>query len=365
MGEAFVEGIVEGVENMAPSLMSAIETTMGAAIGAAVLQAHEATAAFDAWMESMERHIATAPDVAQAMSEVAAQLLGMGKTAEETERLVTQLFQRVQAETAAASDAAIRANAANAEWWDNAQRILSQRATAEFLYNQQLVATQAASEAAAAAEVRHWELVSNAIGSAVTSMAEFNAISINDRIAGDDAARDTAEADRAADAASALRRAVAAAQALFPGGATINASLVAALEPIMAQFRVGLGPLLTALQNNGWIWDPAFLEQFAGTDDSQGPADSNASGVRNWRGGLSWVGERGPELVSLPRGSDVYSNQESQAMAAGSGRVERLLMAILAALRDGLTLDGQRVSQSVLSRAAASGSLASQFGVGI
>ena len=77
------------------------------------------------------------------------------------------------------------------------------------------------------------------------------------------------------------------------------------------------------------------------------------------------MGERGPELVSLPRGSDVYSNQESQAMAAGSGRVERLLMAILAALRDGLTLDGQRVSQSVLSRAAASGSLASQFGVGI
>lgn len=41
----------------------------------------------------------------------------------------------------------------------------------------------------------------------------------------------------------------------------------------------------------------------------------NAAGTDNWRGGLTWVGESGPELVSLPRGSQIYSNQESRSMA--------------------------------------------------
>ena len=40
----------------------------------------------------------------------------------------------------------------------------------------------------------------------------------------------------------------------------------------------------------------------------------NAGGTDNWRGGLTWVGEAGPELVSLPQGSRIYSNQESQQM---------------------------------------------------
>lgn len=40
-----------------------------------------------------------------------------------------------------------------------------------------------------------------------------------------------------------------------------------------------------------------------------------ASGVRDFRGGWAWVGERGPELVNLPRGANVYSAQESAGMA--------------------------------------------------
>ncbi len=36
----------------------------------------------------------------------------------------------------------------------------------------------------------------------------------------------------------------------------------------------------------------------------------NANGTDNWRGGLSWVGERGPELVDLPRGARVTPNHE-------------------------------------------------------
>lgn len=48
-----------------------------------------------------------------------------------------------------------------------------------------------------------------------------------------------------------------------------------------------------------------------------GKIGNNASGTSYWRGGLTWVGEYGPELVNLPRGSQVYSHEQSVAMAGG------------------------------------------------
>lgn len=44
-----------------------------------------------------------------------------------------------------------------------------------------------------------------------------------------------------------------------------------------------------------------------------------ARGMTNWRGGMLMVGEQGPELVSLPRGSDVYTNQESRQILSARG----------------------------------------------
>ena len=44
----------------------------------------------------------------------------------------------------------------------------------------------------------------------------------------------------------------------------------------------------------------------------------NASGTDYWRGGLTWVGEEGPELVNLPQGTQIMSNQESQKMAGNT-----------------------------------------------
>ena len=38
----------------------------------------------------------------------------------------------------------------------------------------------------------------------------------------------------------------------------------------------------------------------------------NASGNDNWRGGLTWVGEAGPELVSLPGGTQILNAQDSR-----------------------------------------------------
>ena len=47
-----------------------------------------------------------------------------------------------------------------------------------------------------------------------------------------------------------------------------------------------------------------------------------ASGGRSTFGGMTWVGERGPELVNLPAGSHVYTNAQSAGMAGGGGRMD-------------------------------------------
>lgn len=46
-----------------------------------------------------------------------------------------------------------------------------------------------------------------------------------------------------------------------------------------------------------------------------------AGGTNNHPGGLALVGERGPELVSMPRGSQVFTNRESAGMMSGRGEL--------------------------------------------
>lgn len=75
-----------------------------------------------------------------------------------------------------------------------------------------------------------------------------------------------------------------------------------------------------------------------------GGVGANANGTPSWQGGMTWVGERGPELVNLPRGSAVYDAQRSKGMAHGgaSGRV-------VIQLADGLKAEwlGEAGNQSV------------------
>jgi phage-related protein len=54
----------------------------------------------------------------------------------------------------------------------------------------------------------------------------------------------------------------------------------------------------------------------------------NAAGTNYWPGGLSWVGERGPELVDLPRGSKVRSNAESMQLAGGSSQPQIIQLVV-------------------------------------
>lgn len=48
-----------------------------------------------------------------------------------------------------------------------------------------------------------------------------------------------------------------------------------------------------------------------------GPIGNNAGGTDNWRGGPTWVGENGPEIVNLPQGSQVIPNNVARNSGGG------------------------------------------------
>ena len=80
---------------------------------------------------------------------------------------------------------------------------------------------------------------------------------------------------------------------------------------------------LTRQFESGYVGDVVSYQTYS-EDQIRRLLGRNAGGSANWRGGLTWVGEAGPELVSLPRGSAIYSNQESRAIAATGTDTSRL-----------------------------------------
>lgn len=89
---------------------------------------------------------------------------------------------------------------------------------------------------------------------------------------------------------------------VFPGIQSIIQSVWSVVQPIVE----GIGGALQKVA--GWIGGAAKAISGGGSGGSVG---SNAEGTNNWKGGLTWVGEKGPELVDLPRGSRVLPNKES------------------------------------------------------
>ncbi len=66
---------------------------------------------------------------------------------------------------------------------------------------------------------------------------------------------------------------------------------------------------------------------------------NNADGTNSWRGGLTWVGERGPELVNLPRGAQVLPAQRSAAFAGGNVTMNVYPRDMMTVARMGATFD--------------------------
>lgn len=106
------------------------------------------------------------------------------------------------------------------------------------------------------------------------------------------------------------------------------------VEPVIDAALWGLQQIAEILQEVvGWAqtavdwltsvgdWLDAHSGEVTGYEDYGFGANdygygNNASGTDYWRGGLTWLGEGGPELVDLPRGSRIYSNQQSRQLAA-------------------------------------------------
>lgn len=114
----------------------------------------------------------------------------------------------------------------------------------------------------------------------------------------------------------------------FEGLAYVLAAVADAIDVVggILPWNWGSGQLTTAL---GWNIDQGQLSHVQQVKYGSGYS-YNAAGDYNWRGGLTWVGESGPELVSLPRGSQIYSNQESRQLVAQGGgtdvsRIESML----------------------------------------
>lgn len=89
-------------------------------------------------------------------------------------------------------------------------------------------------------------------------------------------------------------------QTVFTGILNVVSSVWDKVKPIVDGVANGLN----------WIKDKVS-GLFGGGGDGGGSVGKNAEGTNHWRGGVTWVGEKGPELVELPRGSRVLPNKES------------------------------------------------------
>ncbi len=98
-------------------------------------------------------------------------------------------------------------------------------------------------------------------------------------------------------------------QTVFNGIASVVSSVWSKVKPVVE----GIG--------NGLSWLANKVEGlFGGGSEDGGSVGSNAEGTNNWRGGPTWVGERGPELVDLPKGSRVLPNKESVQLAQNAAQ---------------------------------------------
>jgi phage-related minor tail protein len=97
----------------------------------------------------------------------------------------------------------------------------------------------------------------------------------------------------------------------------VTSAIIANKDKIVgAAFKVGaalVGALINGINSKigelvGKIANLASKMTMAGT------IPKFAEGVRNFGGGLALVGEQGPELVTLPRGSSVYTASQTRRM---------------------------------------------------
>ena len=93
----------------------------------------------------------------------------------------------------------------------------------------------------------------------------------------------------------------------FPAIEAVVKTTWGVIEPIVNGIGKGISVVAGAVKNvSGFI-----------SGGGKSNVGANATGTNYWRGGYTTVGEHGPELVSLPAGSKVHSNSDTQKMLGG------------------------------------------------
>lgn len=108
---------------------------------------------------------------------------------------------------------------------------------------------------------------------------------------------------------------------LLEGPLQLTADLFSGLASAISWTVDMVNTLITAWQNVDWGSISAM------NNSADYGFGINAAGTDYWRGGLTWVGESGRELVDLPRGSRIYSNQQSQRIVGGGDTVYNITVA--------------------------------------
>ena len=101
---------------------------------------------------------------------------------------------------------------------------------------------------------------------------------------------------------------------MFRGLAIVVATVADAINVIegLKPWNWGSGKATTAL---GWNIDKGQMSNLQKITRSRSDYVSyNATGNDNWRGGLTWVGEAGPELAYLPQGTQIMNAQDSRSV---------------------------------------------------
>lgn len=116
--------------------------------------------------------------------------------------------------------------------------------------------------------------------------------------------------------------AAAASMAEFVGPILIAAAAITAIIVVIKTLIELMERLAEAIKKVDWSAVSAWMTDTSGGYStpwtSQLKPQHNARGTQSWRGGATWVGEDGPEIVDVPAGARIYNNKESNNIAGNT-----------------------------------------------
>jgi phage-related protein len=94
------------------------------------------------------------------------------------------------------------------------------------------------------------------------------------------------------------------------GATNVINGFIGTLKNMLDMIHTGIKALDDLAHFRNPVYNSMAPEQAPGPTRAISAHGHNANGTDNWRGGTTWVGERGPEIVNLPKGSQVIPNHK-------------------------------------------------------